>query len=245
MATTATKRRAVSPAKRAGKRATKSLTKGVAKTAVKHSASRSPALKAITGAGRRALTQAGERLAQGTVLALQQGREALARQLAVRPPIQVSVDVAVPLEFAWEQWMTFEAFTEGIRRIEDVEREDGRLFGHACGLGGGEWEAEIADEREHEAFAWRSVKGGDCAGLITFHRLSERLTRIELDLDVLATGPADAVALALPLGRRRAETELRQFKARVEFISPDVYEKQDSNGGEDGDAGETDNGGES
>jgi uncharacterized membrane protein len=248
MAVTATKRRATAPAKRAGKNASKS----VGRTALKHPSARGLALKAFRATGRRVLAQGGERLAQGgerlahgTALALQQGREVLARQLAGRPPIQVSVDVAVPIAVAWDEWMTFEAFTEGIRRIEDIEREDGRLVGHASGLGGGDWEAEIADEREQEAFAWRSLKGGDCAGLITFHQLSERLTRIELDLDVLPSGPADAVALALPLARRRAETELRQFKARVEFISPDAYEKKDSDGDEDGDAAETDHGGES
>jgi uncharacterized membrane protein len=147
-----------------------------------------------------------------------------------RPPIQVSVDVAVPLSVAWSEWMAFEAFTEGVRRIEDIERRRDRLLGRATGRGGGtEWEAEIVDEREREAFAWRSLEGTDCAGLITFHRLSDRLTRMELDLDVRPVRPADAFRLALPLARRRAENELRRFKARVEFINPDVYEA-DRNG---------------
>jgi hypothetical protein len=56
--------------------------------------------------------------------------------------------------------------------------------------------------------------------------MSDRLTRIELDLDVLPTRPGEAVSLALHLADRRAETVLRRFKAEVEFINPDVYEDE-------------------
>src|SRR5438445_818412 len=63
----------------------------------------------------------------------------------------------------------------------------------------------------------------DCAGLVTFHELAERLTRIELELDVVPTGLGEAAALALRLADRRAEADLRRFKARVEAIDPDDY----------------------
>jgi uncharacterized membrane protein len=151
-------------------------------------------------------------------------REALESTARRRPPIQVSVDVAVPLEFAWEEWMSFSGLTEGVHRIEDVERDGDRLFGHTDSRRPADWEAEIVDEREDESFAWRSVEGSDVAGLATFHRLSDRLTRIELDLDVLPTHPLEAVSLALGNANRRAEADLRRFKAHVEFIDPDVYE---------------------
>jgi uncharacterized membrane protein len=150
-----------------------------------------------------------------------------------RPPVQAAVDVAVPLAFAWEQWMSFDAFTEGTHRIESVHRKGKRLSGRA---GHEDWKAEVVDEREHEAFAWRSLAGTDCAGLVTFHRLSERLTRIELDLDVLPTGPLEAVLLATGLAERRAVAELRRFKAQVEFINPDVYETNGNRNGNHRDA---------
>jgi uncharacterized membrane protein len=152
------------------------------------------------------------------------GHRAIESGLRDRVPIQVSVDVAVPLEFAWDRWMTFEAMTEGVHRIEDVDRDGDHVVGHTAGVRPSDWEAEIVDEREHEAFAWRSLKGSDCAGLVTFHRLSDRLTRLELDLDVLPTNPKEAVALSLHLAHRHAEAELRRFKASVEFVNPDVYE---------------------
>jgi uncharacterized membrane protein len=128
---------------------------------------------------------------------------------------------------------------EGVHRIEDVERDGDSLIGRTAAPHSTDWSAEIVDEREQESLAWRSVEGSDCAGLVTFHQLSERLTRIELDLDVLPTRPTEAVALGLHLAHRRAEADLRRFKAHVEFINPDVYEADSPNGSEPEDSSDS------
>jgi uncharacterized membrane protein len=154
------------------------------------------------------------------------GKNALEAGLSKRLPIQVSIDVAVPLAVAWEEWMTFESLTDGVHGTEDVQRDGDYLIGRTAGPRSADWEAEIVDEREQESFAWRSTTGSDCAGLVTFHRLSDRLTRIELDLDVLPTSPGETLVLSLHLAHRRAEAELRRFKARAEFINPDLYEAE-------------------
>ena len=163
--------------------------------------------------------------------ALRGGREVVERAvraganvtdgLPTRPPIQCSIDVAVPIAVAWEEWMALECLPEGVHDVLDIERNDGELVGDVRGA---EWIAEVRDERPEESFAWRSVEGSDCAGLVTFHRLSDRLTRIELNLDVRPRGPAEALCVRTRLADRRADAELRRFKARVEFLSPDEYE---------------------
>ena len=162
------------------------------------------------------------------------GRSAVEAGMSRRLPIQVSVDVAVPLKFAWDEWRDFGSIPEGVHRIEDVERDGESLFGRLSGPRSADWEAEIVDEREQESFAWRSVQGTDTAGLVTFHRLSDRLTRIELDLDVLPTNPAEALTMASHVAHRRAEADLRRFKAHVEFINPDVYETESGQNGSSG-----------
>jgi uncharacterized membrane protein len=164
------------------------------------------------------------------------GKSAVEAGMSKRLPIQVSVDVAVPLNVAWEQWMDFGSVPEGVHRIEDVERDGDSLYGHVAGPRSSDWEAEIVDEREEQSFAWRSVEGTDTAGLVTFHRLSERLTRIELDLDVLPTNPAEALTIASHMAQRRAQADMRRFKAHVEFISPDVYESENGENGASGNA---------
>ena len=173
--------------------------------------------------------------------ATQAGRNAIEAGTSQRLPIQLSIDVAVPIHVAWEEWRSWGSLPEGVHRIEDVERDGDALLGHTAGPRSVDWEAEIKDEREDESFAWRSVAGTDVAGLATFHRISDRLTRIELDLDVVPTNPSEAVTLALHLAHRHAEADLRRFKAHVEFISPDVYENGNGqNGKGDGQHGKRD-----
>jgi uncharacterized membrane protein len=140
-------------------------------------------------------------------------------------PIQRSVDVAVPIDVAWDHWMEFEHLPEGTHRVTSVQRDgEGRLTGRLEGPHiSREWEAEILDERIDESFAWHSVGGSDCSGLLTFHELSARLTRLELHLDVIPGGVSDAMALMLRIADRRAEAELRRFKAEVEALDPDEY----------------------
>lgn len=223
----ATPKKAVKPvaktaAKAAPKAAAKALTPG--KAPVVSKVARFAARKAIKAVARKAAQSSAQALRSAADRTAMTGRAALETALARRLPIQVSIDVAVPLAVAWEQWLSFDSFTEGIHRIEDLERDGNLLVGTISGPRSTEWEAEVVDERDQQSFAWRSQTGSDVAGLVTFHELSERLTRIELDLDVLPTRPGETVALSLHLAHRRAETELRRFKARLEFTNPDVYE---------------------
>jgi uncharacterized membrane protein len=135
-------------------------------------------------------------------------------------PIQRSVDVAAPIDVVWDEWMRFEHVPEGTHRVLDVERDGDRLVGHVRGK---DWEAEIVEERIDESFAWHSVGGSDCSGLLTFHELATRLTRVQLHLDVIPGGITDSVELLLKVADRRAEAELRRFKAHVESLDPDEY----------------------
>ncbi len=142
-----------------------------------------------------------------------------------RLPIQRSIDVAVPPEVAWEQWLELSHLPEAAHRLSDVRREGDELVAKIDGAGGAEWSAEVIDEREQESFAWRSTEGADSAGLATFHPLGDRLTRVELTLDVRPEDLREAALLALHLGDRRVERQLRRFKADAELLNPDVYEE--------------------
>ena len=125
--------------------------------------------------------------------------------------------------------MRLEWVPEGIDHVTGVRRgRHGELRGKLRGTGR-RWSAEILDERPQQSFAWKSSRGSDCAGLITFHPLSRCLTRIELSLDVRPTSAKQAIGLATRLADRRAGAELRRFKAAIELISPDNYEPTPTN----------------
>ena len=140
-------------------------------------------------------------------------------------PIQRSVDIAVPIDVVYDHWMKFEHIPEGTHRVTSVQRDgEGRLVGRLEGPHlSRDWEAEIVDERIDESFAWHSIAGSDCSGLVTFHELSDRLTRLELHLDVIPGGVSDAMALMSRVADKRAEAELRRFKAELEALDPDDY----------------------
>jgi uncharacterized membrane protein len=162
------------------------------------------------------------------VRAAEEGRGVIHKAMTPSIPVQRSIDVAVPLAMAWQEWMKLDSLPGGVHRVHEIEREGDELYGRIDSAGEPDWRAEVVDEREQDSFAWRSVEGSDCAGLITFHRLSDKLTRLELELDVLPTSPAEVIALNTPLARRRAELELRRFKAHVEFMNPDDYQQDDT-----------------
>lgn len=140
-------------------------------------------------------------------------------------PIQCSIDIPVPLEVTYAQWMKLEFLPEGGHRVEQIKRRGDRLRGRIVGALAqhSAWRAEVREELPNESFVWRSLKGSDVLGIATFHHVAERLTRIELELDVVPTRPAEAFELLTHIADRRAETDLRRFKADLERISPDDY----------------------
>src|SRR5437764_3318209 len=134
-----------SAAKHAGKtaaRATKSPGKKAA-GAVKHpakSVARAAVLKALKVMGRKATEMAGGGIRSAADRAAAASKGALEN---TRLPIQASIDVAVPLLVAWEEWMSFDTFTEGVHRVEEVERDGNELIGTIAGSRGIDWRAEV------------------------------------------------------------------------------------------------------
>jgi uncharacterized membrane protein len=136
-----------------------------------------------------------------------------------RLPVQESVDVAVPLETAYNQFTQFEDFPKFMHRVEKLEqRDETHLVWHENIWGvRREWEAEITDQRPNERIAWKSLSGTQTSGVVTFHRLSDRLTRIEVNLDFQPQGLLEKTASAFRMSRRALKSDLMRFKAFVEM----------------------------
>ncbi|MDQ6607938.1 MAG: hypothetical protein M3Z06_15510, partial [Actinomycetota bacterium] len=208
----------------------KKMARKLATTAIKKMAGRvlESGAEMIRNAADRAASTGGEAIgntARGAIW--NTAREAIGNPTRRRLPIQKSVDVAVPLRVVWEEWMAFEVLPEGVHNVTEIERDGSELVGRTSGPRSADWAAEVLDERERQSFAWQSHEGSDCAGLITFHELSDRLTRVELNLDVVPTSVPETVQLTTHLADRHAEIELRRFKARLELINPDLYEEDE------------------
>jgi uncharacterized membrane protein len=136
-----------------------------------------------------------------------------------RLPIQESVDVAVPLETAYNQYTQFEDFPEFMHRVDRVEqKDDTHLMWHENIWGvRRQWEAEITDQRPNERIAWESTSGSPRQkGAVTFHRLSDRLTRVEVNLDQEPKGIFEKTSSGFRMTRRALKSDLMRFKAFVE-----------------------------
>jgi len=166
------------------------------------------ALSKVSEAGGGVLSKVGVRAGAGR-----------ATGKGLRLPLQESVDVAVPLETAYNQFTQFEEFPEFMRGVEEVEqRDDTHLLWQRTVLGSPrEWEVEITEQRPNERIAWEGLGGTEIAGVVTFHRLSDRLTRIEVSVDFEPEGLLEKTASGLRIARRALKKDLMRFKAFIEM----------------------------
>ena len=136
-----------------------------------------------------------------------------------RLPVQEQIDVGVDLETAYDQWTQFEEFPQFMHRVEKVEQvDDATLMWHENIWGVRRaWEAEITDQQPSERIVWQSTDGPKQIGVVTFHRLSDRLTRIEVTLDFQPEGLFEKFASGTRITRRALRSDLMRFKAYVEM----------------------------
>jgi uncharacterized membrane protein len=136
-----------------------------------------------------------------------------------RLPVQEYVDVAVDLETAYDQFTQFEEFPRFMHRVERIEqRDDQTLMWHENIWGvRRSWEAEIVEQKPCERIVWRSKSGPQNVGVVTFHKLSDHLTRIYVNLDFQPKGLFEKSASGMRMSRRALRSDLMRFKAFVEM----------------------------
>jgi uncharacterized membrane protein len=136
-----------------------------------------------------------------------------------RLPIQASIDVAVPPSVAFRAWDDFENLPEFMHRVESVEQDDDNTIKWTENIWGVSrtWKAEITERKPNQVIAWRSQSRGGHAGVVTFHKLSDRLTRVELNIDFQPEGLLEKMSSGLQFHRRAVKTDLKRFKAYVEM----------------------------
>ena len=135
-----------------------------------------------------------------------------------RMPVQQSMDVAVPLETAYNQWSQFEEWPQFMHRVTRVTQEDECTVSFATKIWGKtkEFTANIETQRPDERIKWRVSQGITHTGVVTFHELAPRLTRIELTLDVDPGSLLEKAARGMRHIKRAARADLHRFKAFIE-----------------------------
>jgi uncharacterized membrane protein len=129
-----------------------------------------------------------------------------------------SIDVDVPVRIAYDQWTQFEEFPEFMEAVEKVQQLDDTTIRWTAEIAGVKktWTATITEQTPDQRIAWTSVEGARNAGVVTFHRLDDRKTRVTLQLDVEPDGPVESVGDALGFVQRHAKGDLKRFKEFIE-----------------------------
>jgi uncharacterized membrane protein len=129
-----------------------------------------------------------------------------------------SVDVAVDVTTAYNQWTQFEEFPHFMEGVESVEQIDDRRLRWNVDIAGidREFEAEITEQTPDQRVAWRSTTGVDQGGVVTFHALDDDHTRVTLQMDLEPEGVAEQIGDKMGVVSARAKGDLNRFKEFIE-----------------------------
>ncbi|MFC4589490.1 SRPBCC family protein [Sphaerisporangium corydalis] len=132
--------------------------------------------------------------------------------------IEHSVDVAVPVRTAYNQWTQFESFPEFMEGVESVKQIDDTRLLWSVQVAGvhREFASEITEQRPDERVAWRSLEEPWQGGVVTFHHITDDTTRVMLQMEFSPEGFVETAGDKLQLVRMRVHGDLERFKKFIE-----------------------------
>jgi uncharacterized membrane protein len=148
-----------------------------------------------------------------------EGRAAPGHGSGRRMPVQQAIDIAVPVSVVYNHWTRFEDWPEFMHRIENAEQVDDATVTFQAKIWGisKRFEADILEQRPDERIEWNVTEGYAHTGLVTFHPLSENLTRVDVTLDVQPSNLIDKASRGMRFVKRAVRGDLHRFKAYVEL----------------------------
>jgi uncharacterized membrane protein len=169
-----------------------------------------------------------------------------------RLPIQRWTDVAVPVNEAYDAWTRWEEWPKFMHRVLDVnvdeEDDNDKLhLSEKIWFWTRQWDGEITEQRKNDRIAWKTVSGVQHSGVVSFHKLDDKLTRVMVDMDFVPTGMFEKMASGMRFVKRAVQSDLARFKAYVEFgdaegleykSSPAEMEQNQGQGEKDSDGGD-------
>ena len=134
------------------------------------------------------------------------------------PVYEKSVDVAVPVRVAYDQWTQFETFPFFMSGVDQITQQTPTSTHWVTSMGGvrREFDATITEQRPDERVAWRAENGPAQAGVVTFHRISEDTTRVHLQLELEPQGIAERAGAVTGVIGHSLQGDLERFKDFVE-----------------------------
>ena len=132
--------------------------------------------------------------------------------------VEQSIEVAVPVTTAYNQWTQFESFPRFMSGVERIDQTSDTMTHWVTSVDGvtREFDAKITEQTPDERVAWTSVDGPSQSGVVTFHRLADDRTKVMVQLDFEPEGIVEQVGDKLGVVRRQVEGDLDRFKDFIE-----------------------------
>jgi carbon monoxide dehydrogenase subunit G len=132
--------------------------------------------------------------------------------------VERSIEVAVPVRTAYDQWTRFEEFPHFMSGVEQV-RQVGDAMTHWTAQIAGvrrEWDAEIVEQVPDKKVAWAATTGATNAGAVYFDEVGADRTRVRLTLEFEPEGLVERIGDVLDVVDRQAVADLDRFKEFIE-----------------------------
>ncbi|GAA1818459.1 SRPBCC family protein [Planosporangium flavigriseum] len=129
-----------------------------------------------------------------------------------------TVDVAVPVRTAYNQWTQFEQFPRFMEGVTEVRQLDNTHLHWVVDIAGvhREFDAEITEQHPDERIAWNSLDGPRHAGVVTFHRLDESHTRVTAQMEIDPDGFVEKVGDKAGIVDMRVKGDMKRFREYIE-----------------------------
>ena len=135
--------------------------------------------------------------------------------------IQKSIEVQRPMTMVYNQWTQFETFPEFMEGVEKVIQTDDKHLHWVTeiGLAEREFDAEITEQTPDTVIAWRALGETKHTGRVSFDKLTDDSTRVNLEMAYAPEGFVEKTGDKLGLVSKRVEGDLKRFKEMIESRS--------------------------
>jgi uncharacterized membrane protein len=125
------------------------------------------------------------------------------------------IDVGVPVREAYDQWTQFQEFSTFAKGVVSVEKADDTTSNWKVKVAKStrSWRANVTEQVPDERITWTTEGAkGTVKGVVTFHRLTDNLTRVLLVLEYFPKGLFEKTGNIWRAQGRRARLDLKLYR---------------------------------
>ncbi|MFJ3659252.1 SRPBCC family protein [Streptomyces sp. NPDC090119] len=129
--------------------------------------------------------------------------------------ISEDIDVGVPVREAYDQWTQFQEFSTFAKGVVNVDKVDGTSGNWTVKVAKStrSWQANVTEQIPDRRISWTTEGAkGTVKGVVTFHRITDDLTRVLLVLEYFPKGLFEKTGNIWRAQGRRARLDLKLFR---------------------------------